>query len=168
VRKIPKTFHSIKDYMKSFIPALIEETHSDLSSSLMSVSQAPFSEISTIQRSNDFQLPYGLLYEITVKSITDEVKGARKYEPETGDIIAFTNVKPRRIDDLKMTKDYCHIAYVLKSPDVFSDEITILTSKFMENDIEIDVRSNKSQKLYAVYLMNMTTNIGFFVNLGSF
>ena len=145
--------------MKSFIPALIEETHSDLSSSLMSVSQAPFSEISTLQRSNDFKFPYDLLYKITVKSITDEVKGARKYEPETGDIIAFTNVKPRRVDDLKRTKEYCHIAYVLKSPDMFSDEITILTSKFMENDIEIDVSSNKSQKLYAVYLMNMTTNI---------
>ncbi|WVY90100.1 hypothetical protein V8G54_035614 [Vigna mungo] len=159
VKKIPQTFHSIKDYMNSFIPALIEETHSDLSSSLMSVSQAPFSEINTLQRSMDFEFPYDLFYQITLKGTTDDVKGARKYEPETGDVIAFTNVRPRRINDLKMTKEYCHIAYVLKSPDIFSAEITILTSKFMENDIEIDVRSNKSQKLYAVYLMNMTTNI---------
>ncbi|CAJ1970809.1 unnamed protein product [Sphenostylis stenocarpa] len=159
VKKIPSTFCSKKDYLNSFIPALIEETHSDLSSSLISVSQAPSCEIMTIERSKDFKLPNALFYQITLKSTTDDVKGVGKYEPESGDLIAFSNIRPRSRDDLKKTKEYWHIAYVLKPPDIFSNEIRILTSKFIENDIEIDLRSNKVQELYAVDLLNMTTNV---------
>ncbi|KAK7372271.1 hypothetical protein VNO80_05646 [Phaseolus coccineus] len=163
MKKIPRTFDSIQDYMNSFIPALIEETHSDMSSSLAGVSQAPFAEISTLQKSKDFNHPHDMLYEITLKSTTDDVKGVGKYEPETGDVIAFTNTRPRRIDNLIMTREYCHIAYVRRSLDIFSGQIPILTSMFLENDIEIGVefgeRTSKAQKLYAVYLFNMITNV---------
>ncbi|RDX62226.1 putative helicase MAGATAMA 3, partial [Mucuna pruriens] len=159
VKKIPQTFWSTKHYMNSFIPALIEETHSDLSSSLISVSQAPFCEIRTLERSRDFQLPNDLFYQITLKSTTGDVKGVGKYEPEVGDLIAFTNTRPRSIDDLKKTQTYCHIAYVKGPRDIFTDEIPILSSKLIDYDFESDLRSNKTQRLYAVYLSNMITNV---------
>jgi senataxin len=42
--------------------------------------------------SKDFNPPHDLFYNITVKNITDEVYGVGKYEPEVGDLIAFTNI----------------------------------------------------------------------------
>jgi len=55
VPKIPKTFLSTNDYMNSFFPALIEETHSDLYSKLLSVPQASlFCEIRTMEISKDY------------------------------------------------------------------------------------------------------------------
>jgi senataxin len=60
-----------------------------------------------------------------VKNITDEVYGVGKYEPEVGDLIAFTNIWPRSVYDLNMIKNYCHIAYIHGSKDKFTDEIPI-------------------------------------------
>ncbi|KAL5102073.1 hypothetical protein RYX36_006400 [Vicia faba] len=157
VPKIPKTFSSTKDYMNSFFPALIEETHSDLYSSLLNVPQASFCEIRTMETSRDFNPPLDLFYKITLKNITDEVYGAGKYEPEVGDLIAFTNMRPKSVDDLSRIKRYCHMAYICGSRDEFTNEIIILLSKEMHNNF--DLRTNKAQKLYAVYLVNMTTNV---------
>ncbi|XP_061347141.1 helicase SEN1-like [Gastrolobium bilobum] len=157
VPKIPQTFSSTNDYMESFIPSLIEETHSDLWSSLIGVSHAPYCEILSIERSKDFEYPKDLLYQITLKRTTNNVEDVGKYEPEGGDLIAFTNIRPRSIHDLNKPKRFFHFAYVHKSKDGFSDEIPVLSSKYMGKDIEHDLK-NKTQKLYAVYLLNMTTN----------
>ncbi|XP_027368476.1 uncharacterized protein LOC113874453 [Abrus precatorius] len=159
VRKIPQTFLSTKDYMNSFIPALIEETHCDLASSLISVSQAPCCEIRTIDWSKDFKPPNNLFYQITLKSTIDDLKNVGKYEPEVGDIFAFTNVRPRSIEDLNKPLRCYHIAFVRGPKDLYTDEIPILSSMSMENDMKSDLRSNKAQKLYAVYLLNMITNL---------
>ncbi|KAK2376777.1 P-loop containing nucleoside triphosphate hydrolase superfamily protein [Trifolium repens] len=169
VPKIPKTFLSTNGYMNSFFPALIEETHSDLFSSLMSVPQASFCEIRTMEMSKEFNPPYDLYYNITVKNITDEVYGVGKYEPEVGDLIAFTNIRPRSVYDLSRIKNYCHIAYICGSKDEFTDEIPILLSKYMDIEMhgKFDLRKSKPQKLYAVYLVNMTTNVRIWKALNS-
>jgi senataxin len=155
--------------MNSFFPALIEETHSDLFSSLMSVPQASFCEIRTMEMSKEFNPPYDLYYNITVKNITDEVYGVGKYEPEVGDLIAFTNIRPRSVYDLSRIKNYCHIAYIHGSKDEFTDEIPILLSKYMDMEMhsKFDLRKNKAQKLYAVYLVNLTTNVRIWKALNS-
>lgn len=145
--------------MNSFIPALIEETHSELYSGLISVSQAPFCEISTIEPSRDFNPPMGLFYKSKLKSTTEDVQAVRKYVPEVGDIFAFTTIRPRSVDDLNMPENYYHIAYVERKKDEYTDEISILSSNDMELDAKTDFSSNKAQKLYAVFLMNMTTNV---------
>ncbi|KAL2317323.1 hypothetical protein Fmac_031199 [Flemingia macrophylla] len=159
VKKIPKTFSLRKHYMDSFIPALIEETHSDLSSSLINVSEAPLCQIGTLERSKNFEPPNDLFYQITIKSTDSDVKVVGSYEPEVGDLIAFTNIRLRSMDDLKKTRKHFYIAYVNGPRDEFTDEIPILSSMFLENDIGFDLSSNRKQKLYAVYLSNMTTNI---------
>lgn len=51
VKRIPERFTSKSHYMKSFIPALSEETRADLCSNMMKVSQAPSREIFSIERS---------------------------------------------------------------------------------------------------------------------
>ena len=159
MQKIPQTFSSTKDYLNSFILPLIEETRSDLCSSLEGVSQAPLCEVMTIERSRDFKPPKDLFYQMTLKRITDEVQSVGKYEPEVGDLIAFTDIRPRSIEDLNRPKSQYHIAHICRSKDEFTDKILVLSSKYMEMDIESKMRSNKTQKLYAVYLLNMTTNV---------
>jgi hypothetical protein len=167
VPKIPKTFLSTNDYMKSFFPALIEETHFDLHSSLLSVNQASLCEIRTIEMPNYFHPPNDLFYQITVKNITDEVYGVGKYEPEVGDLIAFTTIRPKSVYDLSRIKNYCHIGYIYGSKDEFTDEIPIVLSKYLEIHDKFDLRTNKAQKLYAVELINMTTNVRIWKALNS-
>ncbi|CAK8544753.1 unnamed protein product [Lathyrus sativus] len=120
VPKIPKTFSSANDYMNSFFPALIEETHSDLYSSLLSVPQAYFCEIRTMKTSEKFNPPHELLYKITLKNIADEVYNVGKYEPEVGDLVAFTNIQPKSADDLMRIniskgKEQCNPDHSLKN-----------------------------------------------------
>ncbi|XP_054789627.1 probable helicase MAGATAMA 3 [Prosopis cineraria] len=144
VPKIPSTFLTASGYMKSFIPSLIEETHSDLCSSLKGISQAPACKILTCKR-----MCKGLIYQLTLNGTS-----GGQYEPAFGDLIALTDSRPTSIKDLNKPRRYYHVAYVQRSK---SDQITILSSKNIE--IESDMRCNKAEKLHAVCLINLTTNI---------
>ncbi|WJX63857.1 hypothetical protein P8452_48692 [Trifolium repens] len=161
VNKIPETFDSPTDYKKAFIPLLLEETHTDLSSSLLGVARAPFCEILKLNRDSKlFNLPKSLYYNIQFE------KDVGKYEPEFGDLILFTNIRPKSVDDLKLNtaNSPYHIAFVL-GPTPISElideihEVQVLSSKCINTDFESDTRNNETQKLYAVYLMNMVTNV---------
>lgn len=147
--------------MKSFIPSLIEETHADLLSNMMTLSHAPTCEILTVVYSKD---PKALLYDIIYKKDTEIDKNHKgpMYEPQVGDLIALTNVKPKCIDDLNRPQRFYLIAYVYRVTDLeeFPDDFQfkILSSKPIGFG-EQDKQQSKSETLFAVYLMNMTTNI---------
>jgi hypothetical protein len=159
----------VTDYKKSFFPSLIEETHADLFSNITTLSQAPTCEIEYVETSGTFKPPKGLFYELTLESKKDsELKKAKdtekdegKYEPESGDLIALTYVKPKCIDDLNRPKRFYLIAYVLRPRDLRIDEfstVSILASKPILTDEEY-MHKYKKGTLFAVYLMNMTTNV---------
>ncbi|KOM52789.1 hypothetical protein LR48_Vigan09g144800 [Vigna angularis] len=169
VRKIPQTFLSITGYLNSFVPSLIEETRSDLSSSLKGVSKAPFCEISSVEleRSRSFTPTKHLFYQIAVNRTNSDEDG--KYEPEVGDLIAFTDFKPKSVDDLNRSKRSYHIGYVHGIKESI-DKISILSSKSFDMDIPFSLTSssapklyakssNNAQKLYAFCLLNLTTNV---------
>jgi len=88
------------------------------------------------------------------------------YEPQVGDLIALTDVKPKCIDDLNRSPRHYVAAYVSKAPDPdeFPDahrsiwNFQILSSKPIDYG-EQDGQKSKRQKHFAVYLMNMTTNL---------
>lgn len=147
--------------MKSFIPSLIEETHCDLSSSIIGISRAPMCEILTLMPRN---FEKGLCYQITVRKKTNgDSRNGGEYEPGVGDLIALTeNIRPNSIQDLNRPRRFYHVAYV---QGLKCDQITILSSKPIE--IEPNMRSKKAQKLYAVYLLNMITNIRIWKALNS-
>ncbi|KAK4274971.1 hypothetical protein QN277_018122 [Acacia crassicarpa] len=158
VRKIPETFSSVKEYKESFIPSLIEETHSDLCSSLKGVSGAPVCEIINVETEITTKLfKSSREYNIRVRNPTDEVKGTAPYEPQAGDLIALTDIRPKRIEDLNRPTKYYHIAYVHGTKDDSSGKIPLLSSRFM--DMELGTRITQNQKLYAVFLLNMTTYV---------
>jgi len=177
VRKIPQTFLSITDYLNSFIPSLIEETRSDLSSSLKGVSKAPFCEISSVEpeRSRSFISTKSFFYQISVNRTSNDENG--KYEPEVGDLIAFTDIKPKTVDDLNRSKRKYHIGYVHGIKESIG-KISILSSKSFDMDILFSLRSNSvsklytlssndAPKLYAFCLLNLTTNVRIWKALNS-
>ncbi|KAJ7960010.1 p-loop nucleoside triphosphate hydrolase superfamily protein [Quillaja saponaria] len=153
VKKIPETFLSTEQYRNSFLPSLIEETHSDLASSMESLYRAPFCEILSVKMSRNFRAPKNLFYyEIVVKRASDaENNDVGKYQPASGDLVAFTDVRPKCEDDLSQPGRSFHIAYVFRARD---ERITILSSNYLEMS-----SFTKQKQLHAVFLINMTTNV---------
>lgn len=165
VHKIPETFGSPTEYKNSFILPLLEETHSDLSSNLIGLSRAPFCQLLRVERGKNFKPPKALYYRIWLKSTTIDQVGedhVRRYEPEPGDLIVFTDFRPKRVEDLNSPRSQYkyHIAYVNGPKNERTGEISVLSSKYMK-------MGNDEQKLYAVYLMNLTTNIRIWKALNS-
>ncbi|KAF5957928.1 hypothetical protein HYC85_005153 [Camellia sinensis] len=148
VEQIPTTFPSTSSYMKSFIFPLIEETHADLCSSMASVSVARTCEILSVESSKDYQPPKDLFYNFEV----DKNNGGT-YEPETGDLIAVTDVRPKCIDDLRRPPNFYHIASIQRvKAEKDCLKLRILAS--MPIVLEHDMLKNA---LFAVFLVNMTT-----------
>ncbi|CAN6572652.1 unnamed protein product [Malus baccata var. baccata] len=173
VPRIPETFLNVTSYLKSFVPSLIEETHADLLSNMITeLSHAPTCEILTLECSKGHKNPQNLVYDIAYKIDTEAVQkhNGLMYEPQVGDLIALTDVKPKCIDDLNRSPRYYVIAYVNKVPDPeeFPDahEFQILSSKPIDYG-EQDTQKSKRQKHFAVYLMNMTTNLRVWCALNS-
>ncbi|CAK8538107.1 unnamed protein product [Lathyrus sativus] len=164
VHKIPETFKSPTDYKNSFIPLLLEETRADLSSSFTAVSRAPFCEIKKVVSSKQSRLPKAqkqfkqFHHKLQLKSTIHSGGDGGNYEPGSGDLIAFTNIRPKSLDDLNTLKSPYHIAYV-RAKNQFSHTVSVLSSKCMKMDIENEFWNNNEQKLYVVYLINLTTNI---------
>jgi senataxin len=151
---------SVTNYLSSFVPSLIEETHFDLSSSLYGVHRAPFCEILTAvpERSRSFIPTRFFLYQISVHRTDNDTKDVGKYAPEVGDLIALTDIKPKTIEDLNRPRRYYHIAYVCGSKES-TGEISILSNKCIDMENNSSYLSNNTPKLYAVSLLNLTTNI---------
>ncbi|PHU19176.1 hypothetical protein BC332_10327 [Capsicum chinense] len=176
VKEIPETFMSIDHYLKSYITPLVEETHADLLSNVSTVSRAPALEVFDVKISKDFKPPKGLYYNILLKRTKEEeeededkreLKNESKYEPEVGDLIAITDVKPRRIEDLNRPKRSYAIAIVQGMKDEGSGRIPILSSQlipFKKSDRE---NGEQGDKLFIVYLSNLTTNMRIWSALNS-
>lgn len=161
VKVIPQTFVSIDHYLKSFITPLVEETHADLLSNLSTVSRSPALEVLNVKISKDFKPPKGLYYNIFLKRANEgEGKNCEsKYEPEVGDLIALTDVKPRRIEDLNRPKRSYLIAIVQGSNNENSDRISILSSQLIPFKKPDRANGEQGDKLFIVSLSNLTTNI---------
>ncbi|KAK7857283.1 hypothetical protein CFP56_018579 [Quercus suber] len=152
VRQIPLKFSTTTEYMNSFTYPLIEETHADLLSSISTLHLAPSCEILSFKQTKDFKPPKDIFYLVTLKSVSGLQKNGG-YEPMIGDIIALTNVRPK-FKDLDRPNRPFLVAFVQRVKD--DNILTILASK----PILAEERENKKREtLYAICLINMTTNI---------
>ncbi|KAI5434570.1 probable helicase MAGATAMA 3 [Lathyrus oleraceus] len=186
VHKIPEKFKSPTDYKNSFIPLLFEETRADLSSSLIAVSQAPFCEVMAVEESTQLTFPISeaqnqlIQFHHIIRLETNEFENDGNYIPVSGDLIALTNIKPKCYNDLNRIRSPYRVVYVNGAINGFSDKISVLSCECMKMDMDIeddlwnnkelsskctkidvsyDLWYNRKMKLYAVYLMNMTTNV---------
>ncbi|XP_058787781.1 uncharacterized protein LOC131662104 [Vicia villosa] len=162
VRRIPTTFSSGSHYLDSFILPLIEETRTELCSSIKMVAKAPAWEITDIELSDDYEPPLNLLYKIEIKTVADIDENGSIFEPETGQLIALTDRRPTCIDDLSTPGSPYNIASIKRvrkkdhTEDVY--EAKILTSK----PVELEQHWQKDDTFiygFGVYLCNITTFI---------
>ncbi|XP_057501171.1 uncharacterized protein LOC130785117 [Actinidia eriantha] len=160
VNQIPKTFSSTKDYLKSFMYPLIEETHADLFSSMETVPLAPTREICTMKKSKGYKPPKALYYDISLHRMNNSVTDGGVYELEVRDLIALTDVRPKCINDLdRPTRPYL-LALVTGMDFDDSNKLEILLSKPIMFDADKEgEKDNERRKIFAVYLTNMTTNL---------
>ncbi|KAL3527377.1 hypothetical protein ACH5RR_012033 [Cinchona calisaya] len=159
VKQIPETFISTTHYMQSFIYPLIEETHADLLSNMKTLSRAPVCEVFDVKISKDYKPPKELYYEISLKQMGQNEQKEGSYEPEFGDLIALTDVRPKCIDDLNRPKRPYLLALIQGMKDEGSFRLPILSSKPIEFEKQGNKKGKKGDKLFAVYLTNLTTNI---------
>ncbi|XP_021859103.1 uncharacterized ATP-dependent helicase C29A10.10c isoform X2 [Spinacia oleracea] len=154
VKQIPDTFSSTANYCNSFKWPLIEETRAEYYSGLESISHAPACEISGIWYSDNYKPPKDLYYDILTKKISDFDNQDVHYEPESGDLFAITNRRPRNVGDLLKPDNSFHFAFVTRSNEV-EKTFEILSSE------KIDRKSltKSNGRLYVTYLMNITTNL---------
>lgn len=162
VEKIPMEFLSKPVYMTSFIPALLEEIRADLLSSMKTVfedpaSDPPVREVQFVEESTRYDPPKNLLYNISLKGERVAENDAVTYKPENGDIIALTDTRPNSIDDSKRSERSYLIAFIQGSRKD-SDEFQIVSSKPIEFEQNMQ-EDGKRNTLYAVFLINLTTNI---------
>lgn len=139
--------------MNSFYIPLLEETRADLSSSMSTLSRAPTRRIFSLKKLKDRKGPEDLFYRVTLER--EFMPKIGTYQPVVGDLIALTNVRrPQCINDLD--KSYV-IAFVQCTREIMgSVTLTILSSR----PISFEEQKNKNREtLYAVGLINMTTNI---------
>lgn len=157
MKRIPEVFLSSDEYTQSFKAPLMEETRASLCSGMESVGQAPACEISQLEFSKDHRPPKELYYNILTRRITGFKNPGGHYEPEVGDLIVLTkNIKPRKIDDLNRPGEHFVIALVATLEEG-SDITRILASKEVES--ELRPSPLRRVRVFATYLMNMTTNM---------
>lgn len=162
VQQIPDTFLSARHYLSSFVGPLVAETHADLRSCMMNLGSLPVREIHNIWESKDFSHPKNLLYMGTLEELPESDKEGkenkkRNYEPECWDLIVISGLRPKRLEDLISEKRPYTVALVIKLPNVEDDgafDFKILSSRLVDFGDE-----EKANKLFAVHITNLLTNI---------
>lgn len=166
--KIPTTFPSSTVYFNSFVNPIIEETHSALLSSMETLRRAPAFKFWEIKPAKDFKPPKNLFYEVTLPMASDNMTNGDRKLLEVNDLIAVTNKKPTRMDDLKCSNEPYLLALVFHVDEDFPNLITVLASKPIVLEDESTPKTKKgkgvmsvkqSSNLFGVYLINMMTNI---------
>ncbi|CAE6201147.1 unnamed protein product [Arabidopsis arenosa] len=145
IKTIPDKFSSVNEYLKCFVPHLLEETRTELSSSFKSLSKAPLFEISSLEtrtKESSGSSLNKLFYDITIK---DALSISEKYQPQCGDLIALAKERPRRIDDLNPL-----LLASINSVDTYPN-ISVILSRLISHD-------EKKSLGFCVSLMNSTTN----------
>ncbi|KAG8383704.1 hypothetical protein BUALT_Bualt04G0041600 [Buddleja alternifolia] len=155
IHRIEDTFTSADGYLKSFINPLVEEMRADLFSNMSTIYSAPTCEIFDVKQCKNFKPPKNLTYKLSLKK-NDRRPGT--YEPEFGDLIALTDVRPKCIDDLNRPKTSYIVALVQGINNEGSWKIPILSSKLIAFEKPDNERGKAGDKLFVVYLTNLTTN----------
>ncbi|CAN6926587.1 unnamed protein product [Brassica oleracea] len=148
IRTIPDTFRSVDEYLKCFVPHLLEETRTELSSSLGSLSKSPVCRISSAEATK-IEFPSKTSNIFLVSLMNFNAEGNRtKYEPKCGDLIALTNTSgPRLVYDLNPLV----LAYVFSVEDELGFSVHLSTCTSISIDEGFPFSS-------CVYLMTLTTN----------
>jgi senataxin len=145
VKKIPRTFTSLRSYMESFTVPLIEETRADLCSALEGIKHAPATEVVRMEPLGTD--PGQAIFSIVVRKADPQATQREQvYAPKDADVLVLTDRKPRHSSDLGRTGSSYLIGSVLKADG--GDDGTV---------VRLSRRPEEGPPLFAVFLLNMTT-----------
>ncbi|KAI3875177.1 hypothetical protein MKX03_032981 [Papaver bracteatum] len=159
VNKIPKTFSSVNQYLDSYRYPLLEETHADLFSNMMNLYKAPKCKILSVEKHKQYKPPRNFIYTMLLDQMGEDGKPDKDvYKPQGSDIIAFSDVRPERV------KDFVRVSYIPAMILGVDDEeipylVKVLTSKPIIVEDENGEENLINDPFFAVYLINMTTNL---------
>ncbi|WVZ86961.1 hypothetical protein U9M48_033672 [Paspalum notatum var. saurae] len=151
VEKIPSSFSSLDEYLKSYVAPLIEETRSGLSSSLELITEAPSSTIISMEAAGKSGL-----YFMDV-DFWDNGAGfsAETYTARNGDIFILSSVRPEATEDFnRHGLTYC-LAMVTEVS--MNDEYQKGFRVKVANDAGLG--GDLTNLRHAIFLDNIMTNI---------
>ncbi|KAF6160731.1 hypothetical protein GIB67_035932 [Kingdonia uniflora] len=155
MEKITETFQSLGHYFGSYKLPLLEETRAELYSSMELISNAPFAEVTSLKDSK----PYGsCLYDLNIDSWRNISRpgGKEPYKAKPGDILIISDSIPEIVSDLQRFNRTWTFASVTKvGEDEDSDISTYLKVRTLK---AIEVKEGMRESLFAIFLMNITTN----------
>ncbi|CAL5025640.1 unnamed protein product [Urochloa decumbens] len=151
VEKIPFSFSSLDDYLKSYVAPLIEETRSSLSSSLELITEAPSSKIVSMEvagKSGQYFMDVDF-WDNGAGFSTDT------YTARNGDIFILSSMKPEAADDFnRYGLIYC---LAMVSEVSMNDEYQKGFRVKVASDTVLDRDLTKLR--HAIFLDNIMTNI---------
>ncbi|XP_057950206.1 uncharacterized protein LOC131145129 isoform X2 [Malania oleifera] len=159
VEKIPRSFESLEHYFDSYIFPLLEETRSELSSSMEVISRAPFAEVVSFVecRSQRTQL-----YDVKVDSWKNRfsVSGKEPYRTLPGDIFVFADVRPETISDLcraGRTWAFALVTKITEDEDEDDENFSTSTNFRVRASKATEVGDLIQKSLFVIFLINITT-----------
>ncbi|CAI9110340.1 OLC1v1010346C1 [Oldenlandia corymbosa var. corymbosa] len=127
---------------------------------MTTLNRSPACEVVEVKNSKDFKLPKQLYHTISPKPAGGKEKKGAIYEPEYGDLIALTDVRPECIDGLNRYKRPYTLAVIQWLEEEDKTLVPILSSKPIEFERE-DCKDERGDKLFAVYLINLMDPLAF-------
>ncbi|KAJ1280494.1 hypothetical protein BS78_04G236800 [Paspalum vaginatum] len=146
VQKIPKTFASLEDYMRSFMLPLVEETRADLCSALEGIKHAPAAEVTRMEqlgKEDD-------IFSVAVKKADPEAaQRDQVYTPRDADLLVLTDRKPRHSSDLGLAGSRSYLMGSVLKAQGGAGTVVVRLSR--------PRGAEEGRPLFAVFLINMTT-----------
>ncbi|WOL05870.1 hypothetical protein Cni_G14601 [Canna indica] len=155
VKKIPSLFSSIEEYFESFAVPLLEETRSELSSSLYDISKSPSARIVSMEDGpRESQTTFQYYIDVEFPNYHADC-GKKNYKARNGDIFILSSNELQAIEDLhRYNVTYCLALVIEVAMDGETEKgFTVKISKNFNVKEEID-----SYK-YGFFLTNLLTNI---------
>ncbi|KAL4392729.1 hypothetical protein AHAS_Ahas03G0374200 [Arachis hypogaea] len=158
VKQIDMRFSSIEHYFGSYVYPLLEETRTQLCSSMEILSSAPFAEVISLKElySTDKKL-YGVKTGIWKNRFSNH--GKELYKTLSGDVFLLADFKPETSNDLQRVGRMWTFVLSAGIPEQELEEDTDIVSSFKftaSKDIDVDELREKS--LFMVFLTNIIPN----------
>ncbi|XP_023769500.1 uncharacterized protein LOC111918065 isoform X1 [Lactuca sativa] len=147
VEKIPLTFQSEEHYFRSFVYPLLEETRTELASSVNMMDKAPRGEVSSFRMAKGKEK---MVYDVTVGNWRNTERPKESYRTLPGDLLILTNGEPGSVSDLQSVGSTWAFLLVNNTED--DDSGTPVQFK-----VAASQKIELHDRISVIFLMNITT-----------
>ncbi|CAM8959009.1 unnamed protein product [Rhodiola kirilowii] len=155
VEEIPNEFNSVEDYFGAYMYPLLEETRTELHSSLNALPNAPYAHVTDF---NESKQTHGTFhYDITVDYWRNRFgHGKDPYKILPGDVLILANTKPSDFRLLEKSWAYALVVNIKNDEDDEEDD-SISTYFKVKASNDMESHGDTWKPMFVVFLMNITT-----------